>query len=264
MRPARTFLSPDNALGFGIGDSVELFAAVIIAIAILLWAATAIRWPALRAESRWWVLGCAAFPLALRLCLLHVSPAPVPSGADDFSFFLLADTLRHFRLSNPPHALPEFFEQVFVLQQPTYGSMYPLGQGLFLALGWLIFGHPWAGVLISTALFCGACYWMLRAWTSPCWALAGGLLVCLEFGPLSYWTNSYWGGALSAAAGCLVFGALPRIMRGSRWHDGALLGAGLSLQLLTRPFEFCFLLLSVVALPFLAPRHSLDWNRANK
>lgn len=206
----------------------------------------------------------AVLPIALRLALLPRYPAPVPSGADDFSYLLLADTLHHFRLANPAHHLPQFFEQVFVLQQPTYSSMYALGQGLVLALGWLIFGHPWAGVLLSVAALCGSCYWMLRAWTSPAWALAGGLLAVFEFGPLNYWTNSYWGGAVSATAGCLVFGALPRIHNYGRTRDAGLLGLGLALQFLTRPFEFFFLVLSALVyfLPMLRSR--FDWKRTRR
>lgn len=192
-----------------------------------------------------------ALPIVLRLALLPRSPAPVPSGADDFGYILLADTLRHLRLANPPHVFPEFFEQIFVIQQPTYSSMYPLGQGLALALGWILFGHPWAGVLIATGAFCALCYWMLRGWTTPGWALAGGLLAVAQFGPLCYWMNCYWGGAVSAAAGCLVFGALPRLLSDYRRRDALLLGSGLSLQLLTRPFEFLLLLAGVLF--FVAP-----------
>ena len=47
---------------------------------------------------------------------------------------------------------------------------------------------------------------MLRGWTTPGWALIGGLLAVMEFGPLNQWTNSYWGGSLAAAAGCLATG----------------------------------------------------------
>ena len=64
---------------------------------------------------------------------------------------------------------------------------------------------------MGTAAFCGLCYWMLRGWVTPGWALIGRILAVFEFGPLNQWTNNYWGGALSAAAGCLVFGALPRL-----------------------------------------------------
>src|SRR5262249_55231286 len=151
----------------------------------------------------------------------------------DFSYLLLADTLLHFRLANPPHPLHPFFEAIFVQQEPSYGSIFPIGQGVVLALGRAIFGHPWAGVLVSVGAFCALCYWMLRAWTTPGWALVGGLLAAIEFGPLNQWTNTYWGGAVSASAGCLVFGALPRLRQGGRLRDKVLLGLGLGLQLLT-------------------------------
>jgi hypothetical protein len=144
-----------------------------------------------------------------------------------------------------------FFEGVFVLQEPSWSSIFPLGQGLALAFGELVFRLPWAGVVLSIGLLCALCYWMLRAWVSPIWAMTGGLLAALEFGPLSSWMNTYWGGAVSAVAGCLVFGALPR----RRTRDAVILGIGLSLQLLTRPFEF--VLLIAVALIFAIPRRSL-------
>jgi len=111
--------------------------------------------------------------LALALCrsccdlALLARSAPTPSGSDDFSYWLLADTLRHFRLANPAHPMRQFFETVFVLQEPSYSSIFPLGQGLAMAAGWLVFGHPWAGVLLSAAAACALTYWMLRAWTTP-------------------------------------------------------------------------------------------------
>ena len=189
------------------------------------------------------MLFLAVLPVALRLALFAHSPAPVPSAADDTSYLLLADTLSHFRLANPTHLFHRFFESTFILQEPTYSSIFPLGQGIALALGRALFGHPWAGVLLSEAGFCALCYWMLRGWMPPLWALAGGLLAVCEFGPLSYWMNSYWGGAVSAMAGCLVFGALPR-------RNAWLLGLGLAIQLLTRPYEAPFLL--IIAIIFIS------------
>jgi hypothetical protein len=180
-----------------------------------------------------------ALPVVLRMALLAGNPVPRPKVADDFSYLLLGDTIAHFRLANPIHPMRRFFEGVFTLQEPTYSSIYPAGQGLVLAFGQLVFGHPWAGVVISAAAICALCYWMLRAWTTPVWALAGGLLAVFEFGPLSPWMNLYWGGAVSAAAGCLIFGSLPR-------RNAGLLGLGLALQLLTRPFEFLLVLFIVL------------------
>jgi hypothetical protein len=193
---------------------------------------------------------CAAllFVLAigLRMALLPLHPVPTPSGADDFSYLLLGDTLAHFRLANPPHPMHKFFETTFVLQQPTYSSIYPIGPGIALAIGQLVFGLPWAGVVLSVAGFCVLCYWMLLGWTTPGWALVGGVVAVCQFGPLNMWMNCYWGGAVSAIAGCLVFGALGRLRQTVRTRDSILLGLGLGLQLLSRPFESVLLDLSVV------------------
>ncbi len=70
-----------------------------------------------------------------------------------------------------------------------------------------------------------------------------------EFGPLNQWMNNYWGGAFSAAAGCLVFGALPGFATAPAIRDGVFLGSGLALHLLSRPYESVFLLLSVPVVP---------------
>src|SRR5579872_508497 len=243
----QSFQPLHNPLGFGAGDFLEFALALILVLAALLWRPW-LQPRALRLADKagWCMLLLAVLPVALRLALIPHHPIPTPDVYDEFGHLLVTDTLRHFRLANPPHPLHQFFETLFVLQQPTYSSIYPLGQGLVQALGSLIFRHPWAGVVMSIAAFCSLTYWMLRAWTTPGWALAGGVLAVIEFGPLSQWMNSYWGGAVPAAAGCLVFGALPRVRETARVLDGAWLGLGLALHLLTRQYESIFLALSVI------------------
>lgn len=235
-----------NPLGFGASDYLE------VTLALLLLGFTLLR-PLLEGAARhlakhalWSMLGLAVLPIVLRLALLPHHPAPTPDVYDEFGHLLVADTLRHFRLANPMHPMHRFFETIFVLQEPTYSSIYPLGQGMILAAGRLLFGLPWAGVVLATAAFCSLSYWMLRAWVTPVWALLGGLLAVSEVGPLSAWMNGYWGGALAACAGCLVFGALPRLVESWHWRDGVILGLGLAMHLLTRPYESIFLLLSVI------------------
>jgi hypothetical protein len=251
----RSFLPLHNSIGFGPADFIELALAAMLVLMALVWRPW-IQPYALKLAERtgWSMLLLALLPVVLRLALLAHHPVPSPDVYDEFGHLLQADTLRHFRLANPPHPLPQFFETFFVLQEPTYSSIYPVGQGLSLAIGWAIFGLPWAGVVLSVAAFCALCYWMLRAWTTPGWALAGGLLAVAEFGPLSQWMNSYWGGAFAAAAGCLVFGALPRLRNGPRTRDAVLLGVGLGMHLLTRPYESIFLFLGVVLFFVPAPR----------
>jgi hypothetical protein len=242
----RSFLPLHNPIGFSAADFIELALAGLLILALLA-SALAPYARRLAQHTGWSMLAIGLLPIALRLALLPNFPAPTPAICDEFSFLLSADTLLHFRLANPPHPLHQFFETLFVLQHPSYSSIYPLGQGMALALGRLLFGHPWAGVLLSVGLFCALCYWTLRGWTSPQWALAGGLLAACEFGPLNLWMNSYWGGGVSAIAGCLVFGALPRIVNDFRRRDAILLGAGLGLQLLSRPFESVLLDIGVAA-----------------
>lgn len=241
----RSFFPLQNPIGFGASDFIELALAAILVTLLVSHARLSAFAGKFAARTGWCMLFLALLPVALRLALLPHDPAPTPSAADDTSYLLLADTLSHLRLANPVHSFHRFFETNFVLQEPTYSSIFPLGQGIALAFGQMIFGHPWAGVLISEAAFCALCYWMLRAWTTPLWALAGGLLAVFEFGPLNYWMNSYWGGAVSGCAGCLVFGALPRIRHSGLRRDALVLGAGLGIQLLTRPYEGIFLLASV-------------------
>ncbi len=231
---------------FGAADIIELTLAAILIALILLRSRIEPAARRLAGHTRWSMLALTGLSAGLRLALLSRCPIPAPSGSDDFGYLLLADTLAHFRLANPTHPFYRFFETIFVLQQPTYASIFPLGQGIALAFGRLVFGHPWAGVLLPVALFAALCYWMLRAWTTPLWALAGGLLAVAQFGPLNQWTNSYWGGGVAACAGCLVFGSLPRLRERCLSRDAALLGAGLGIHLLTRPFETLLLALAVI------------------
>lgn len=239
------FLPLQNPIGFGLADYLELFLAVVLVAAILVRGPLAGAYQALAERPARAMALLFALPILLRLALLAKNPAPIPTTSDDFSYVLLGDTLAHLRLANPMHPMRRFFETVFVLQEPTYSSIYPLGQALFLAFGQVFFHHPWAGVLIATGALSALSYWALRAWTEPAWALAGGFYVALQFGPLNQWTNTYWGGAVSALAGCLVFGAIPRLWRSPNRRDAALLGVGCALQILTRPFESVLLALAI-------------------
>ena len=193
------------------------------------------------------VLLCGFVALALRAVLLPFLPVPKPYINDEFSFLLASDTFAHGRLANPPHPMWVHLETFHVIFHPTYASMYPPLQGLVLAASQVITGQPFWGVWLSVGLMCAAFCWMLQAWLPRSWALLGGTLPAITFGVLSYWDNSYWGGALAATGGALLLGALPRIMRYQRPRDAFFMGLGVVMLANTRPYEGMMLTLVVGA-----------------
>jgi hypothetical protein len=194
-------------------------------------------WAVLARQQTLSVLLCGALALALRAALLPIEPVPQPVVHDEFGYLLAADTFAHWRVTNPPHPMWEHFETFSVLQRPTYQSYAPPAQGLILAIGKVIFGHPFWGVWLSGGGLCASICWMLQAWVGPEWALLGGFLAVLRFTTFGYWANSYWGGSLGAIGGALVLGALPRLKQTlSFWHV-LLLADGLLILATSRPYE---------------------------
>jgi hypothetical protein len=193
-------------------------------------------------------ISLALLVLIVRAALLPIWPFPRPSIYDEFSYLLQADTFAHGRLANPVHSLWQFFESVYILQQPTYASKYPPGQALAMAAGQLLLGHPWFGVWLSCGLLAAALCWALQGWLPPGWALLGAL-IALDLCLFGYWMNSYWGGAVAGIGGALVIGAYARLIRMKKaaW----LFGAGAVLLLLTRPYEGFLLVVPVAVALFL-------------
>lgn len=187
-------------------------------------------------NSRIPILGAFLAIVVFRILMMAAIGPPVPAIHDEFSYLLAADTYASGRLANPPHPLWQAFESIHILSQPTYASKYQPGQGLFLALGQVVFGNPYWGVILMTALMGAALVWMLVAWLPRSWAVLGGAICVVSL--LGHeWARSYWGGELAGLAGALLLGAYRHITFHGRYNYSWLMGLSLVLLFWTRPFE---------------------------
>jgi len=172
-----------------------------------------------------------------RLGFLAHTTIPEPQMHDEFSYLLGADTFAHGRLANPSPPLTQFFESPHELFHPTYASKYPPGQAMFLALGQVVFGSPFYGVLIGNAVMLFTFCLMLYAWVPPKWALTVSVMFALILSPRMYWTTTYWGGSLAAGGGALVMLAIGIYRKRQAPWAGFVFALGALLLFWTRPYE---------------------------
>jgi hypothetical protein len=243
MLPAFLFLLPVAGMIISLFEQRwRTIALAAIPIAFLLWFGSSLlrrleilftRFARRRALA---IISVAVLALAASAAIAASKGIREPEVTDEFSYLLSADTFAHGRLSNPTPPMWTHFETIHVIQQPTYASKYPPGQGMILAAGKIIAGLPIVGVWIAMAAACGAICWMLMAWTNPKWGFAGGVMML--FHPMFIeWSQSYWGGALAMAGGALITGASARIIRHRRVRDSILMGLGIMVLASTRPYE---------------------------
>lgn len=188
---------------------------------------------------------------------------PEPQTHDEFSYLLAADTFIRGRLTNPTHPMWVHFETLHVIHEPSYMSKFLPAQGLSLALGQIVGGHPIVGVWISMAFMCASICWMLQAWVPHRWAVLGGLFSIVHpiVGVGGYWAQSYWGGAVAATGGALLLGGMRRLMREPRVPFALAMGIGLTILAISRPYEGLVLSLptGIAVLLWLFGRHRPDF-----
>jgi len=165
---------------------------------------------------------------------------PRPTGHDEFSYLLGADTFVHGRLTNSAPAGWEHFESFHITASPTYQSKYQPGMALMLALGQWLTNEPFVGVIIALVLAGYALAWMLALWLPRRWALPMTLLAIIIM--VDVWGDNYFiAGPLATMAGAVQLGLLRRFMSARqysfKWVDGFLWGLSLVALAWTRPFE---------------------------
>lgn len=143
-----------------------------------------------------------------------------------------------------------FLASPHTLYDPTYSSKYPPGQSLFLAAGQVLFGHPFYGVVIETALMIFLLCLTLCIWTSLWPAALVSIALAIFFQPPMYWVDSYWGGSAAVCGAALLMIAIGWYKRSSNPIAGCLFAAGGVLLFITRPYEGAFTFLAALILSF--------------
>jgi hypothetical protein len=224
----------------GLRQDFNVFEIVLILAGVWLWKRKRLpRFPAFGWPRRPYLTAVLISfgAIALRLALIPIQPVPIPIVSDEFSHLLLADTLLHGRAANATHPFWQHFESLHIVQQPHYVSNYFPGHAAILAGARAALGHPWAGVLAECLGFLLVLYWALRGWMPARWAMFGVFLAALRFAVASYWIDAYHGGFLPALGGALVFGAFARLRRDATFWQSCVLGLGLAILAMVRPFE---------------------------
>ena len=176
--------------------------------------------------------------LALIAAATHTAivgdPAP-PWYTDDYGYALSADTFAHGRLTNPPHPMRAYFDTLYILQTPTYNSMYQSAPGLLAAAGEMLFHRRVVMLWIAAAAAAMAVCWAAEAVVPIGIAWLAGLIVAIH-PVLLTWLNHYHAAPLNALAGSLAIGGALRASSGRRWPAVAM-GAGIAILANIRPYE---------------------------
>ena len=167
--------------------------------------------------------------------LTLVSRIPAPQTHDEFGYLLLGDTFAHGRVTNPTPPLWEHFETIHEIMQPTYTAKYPPGAGLG-AGGWRSgSGSPSLGCGCDGPGMRGD---LLDAVWRGCRRAGRWRAAAAAFHPqVLEWSQNYWGGAVAMGGGALVLVSFRRILREPRAWDAIVMGAGIILLAISRPYE---------------------------
>ncbi|MFK7737211.1 MAG: hypothetical protein AB8B50_14340, partial [Pirellulaceae bacterium] len=206
-------------------------------------------------------LGCAVAAAISTVKPFH------PTLHDEYSYLLGADTLLHGRLANPTPKAWEALQTFHVIMQPAYASKYPLAQSASIALGWWFLGIPLAGAWLGAGLASVSAVWMLAGVASRGWAILGGLIVAFHPAMQTAWSYSLAGGWLTFAASMMVLGGVLRLRRQNTEQaklSAAVMGCGIGMMALSRPFEglvFTLGALGLLLVSWISDDKPMNWDK---
>ena len=197
-------------------------------------------------------------PVALRIILLTVNPVPEAYVMEEHNHLFLADTYALGRITNPVHPLAVLIQTYQQVDWPHHISARPPLPPIFLYLGTILVGSPFAGNLLALGLTSAALCWCLLGWVAGRWAALGSFLAIVTFCLFGYWVNSYWAPTTIVLGGALLLGAVPRIQREPKLCWAAVCVVAIVLLAGTRPYEngvYAAVIFGWLAVHFLRREH---------
>lgn len=178
------------------------------------------------------------FSIFLCITILRLPPPP-PVIHDEHVNLLIADTLLHGRLANPPHRFASHFETIYVLQRPSYAGIYPIGTGALLAAGKLLTGRFYDAIAIGAVCTLLCLFWAFTPFLPPVWSAVGAgfftFTLVTSTGSPSW--ISYFNSFVGVCGGAIAFGAFRRWLDRPSARVAAVFAAGCMMGFFTRPFE---------------------------
>ena len=177
----------------------------------------------------------------------HFVHWPEPSVHDEFAYILGAETFAGGELARPTPAHWEHFESFHILLTPSYAPKYPPGHSLVLAGALSVFGEVRYGLWLEAGALVASITWMLFAFVPARFAVLGGIACALQLALFGSWSMTFYGGSLAAIGGALMLGAAPRVSQRPGVGLGVVLGLGIAILAMTRPFEGFVATFAVIA-----------------
>lgn len=156
------------------------------------------------------VLGVAASALSLWVWG-SLSQAPVMH--DESAYLLQAELFARFHWTGAAPPVPAFFQQLYLLVQPSLASKYPPGNSLVLALGAII-GAPGLPVVIMNGCASALLFVLVRRVDGGVVALLTWVVWQSAF-PIMYYHASYLSEGVTSLAWLATWWGI------IRWRDGA-------------------------------------------
>jgi hypothetical protein len=135
-----------------------------------------------------------------------------PVMHDESAYLLQAELFARLHWAGSGHALPQFFEQLYVLVDSVTASKYPPGNSLVLATG-VIVGLPGLPVVVMNGVSCGLLFVLARRYAGSIVALLT-CMVWLSSFPILYYHANYMSEGTTSVTWLLTWWGI------TRWRDG--------------------------------------------